>query len=64
MSSFIGLDPGGPHYSFEQQRPTGQTMLLQAIQIISGHMRSKEYSTTKIFVNVVDVSVSIGASLV
>lgn len=47
--SFIGLDLGGLHYSIALQRPTGQTVLLQAIH--KGHMRSKDYSTTKIFVD-------------
>lgn len=49
LTSFIGLDPGGLHYSIALQRPTGYTALLQALQI--GRMRSRDYSTTKIFVD-------------
>lgn len=47
LKSFIGLDPGALLYSIALQRSTGQTVLLQALQI--GHMTSKDYSITKIF---------------
>ncbi len=56
LSSSLKLHQGGLNYSFELQRHTGQTTVLQALTL--GHMGSNYYSTTKIFVKknfIVDV---------
>ncbi len=48
MSS-LELHSGGLNYSLALQRHTGQTAVLQALTL--GHMRSNDYSRTKIFVD-------------
>ncbi len=47
--SSLKLHPGGLNYSLVLQHHAGQTAVLQALTL--GHMRSNEYSTTKIFVD-------------
>ncbi len=47
--SSLELHPGGLNYSLALQRHTGQTAVLQALTL--GHMRSNNYSMTKIFVD-------------
>ncbi len=49
MSSSLELHPGELNYILSLQRHTGQTAVLQALAL--GHMRSNDYSTTKIFVD-------------
>ncbi len=49
VCSSLDLPPGGLNYSLALQRHTGQTAVLQALTL--GHMRSNDYSTTKIFVD-------------
>ncbi len=46
---FFSWSAGGLNYSLALQRHTGQTAVLQALTL--GHMRSNDYSTTKIFVD-------------
>ncbi len=45
----LELHPGELNYILALQRHTGQTAVLQALTL--GHMRSNNYSTTKIFVD-------------
>ncbi len=47
VSSSLELHPEGLNYSLVLQRYTGQTAVLQALTL--EHMRSNEYSATKIF---------------
>ncbi len=49
MSSSLELHPGELNCIISLQRHTGQTAVLQALAL--GHMRSNDYSTTKIFVD-------------
>ncbi len=63
VCSSLKLHPGGLNYSLALQRHTGQTAVLQVLTL--GHMRSNDYSTTKICRQffVVDVVDNVNLSL-